>query len=185
MKNLDEMSTAELGMLFPIEIVKPNATWKKLFEAEKLRIESILNKENISRIEHIGNTAVPNLPAKPIIDILLEINEKESIKEEIISRMQSLAYHYIPRPENPPPHIMLVKGYTPEGFKGQTYHVHVRYKGIWDEIYFRDYLIKHKNIAEEYASLKYEMALKYKNDRDGYTEAKTAFITKINRMAKE
>ena len=49
--------------------------------------------------------------------------------------------------ENSAPHIMFAKGYTPEGFAGQAFHVHVRYKGDWDEIYFRDYLLRHYDVA--------------------------------------
>jgi len=37
--------------------------------------------------------------------------------------------------------MMFMKGYTSEGFQGQEYHVHVRYSGDWDELYFRDYLV--------------------------------------------
>ena len=185
-KNLDEMTPEELGRLFPIYISEPNPQWGKKFCAEKKLIKNIIGKEAILRIEHIGSTAVPGLPAKDTIDILLEIKKTEI--EDLIQRMENAGYHYIPKPENPQPHIMLVKGYTPEGYKGQCYHIHVRYpvifSGDWDEIYFRDYLKAHPETAAEYAVLKNKLAADYRNDRDGYTEMKSGFIKSINELAK-
>lgn len=79
--------------------------------------------------------------------------------------------------------MMFVKGYTIHGFEGQAFHVHVRYKGDWDEIYFRDHLRNNKQKAREYEKLK--LATKYKYDREAYTDAKTDFIEKINKLARE
>jgi GrpB-like predicted nucleotidyltransferase (UPF0157 family) len=47
-----------------------------------------------------------------------------------------------------------VKGYTKDGFKGQAYHIHVRYSGDWDELYFRDFLIQNPLVAKEYENIK-------------------------------
>jgi GrpB-like predicted nucleotidyltransferase (UPF0157 family) len=91
----------------------------------------------------------------------------------------------IPKPENPPPHMMFAKGYSEEGFAGQAFHIHARYKGDWDESRFRDYLISHPETAVEYAGLKLKLAELYPNDREKYTESKTEFIAKINALAKE
>jgi GrpB-like predicted nucleotidyltransferase (UPF0157 family) len=82
---------------------------------------------------------------------------------------------------------MFVKGYTPEGFKGQSYHIHMEPKGaesIWEKINFRDYLISNPEVAEEYAALKKVLAKKYEFDRDAYTDAKTDFIKKATSVAK-
>ena len=80
---------------------------------------------------------------------------------------------------------MFVKGYTPEGFKGQAYHIHVRYPGDWDEIYFRDYLRNNAEIRKQYGELKRILAVKYRNDRDGYTDAKTEFVKRISELARQ
>jgi GrpB-like predicted nucleotidyltransferase (UPF0157 family) len=98
--------------------------------------------------------------------------------------MKSAGYLFIERPDKPPPHMMFVKGYTPEGFKGQAFHVHVRYTGDWDEIRFRDYLIGNPSMAEAYTELKKQLAQQFPNDRDAYTEAKTEFIEKVNTLAR-
>lgn len=81
--------------------------------------------------------------------------------------------------------MMFLKGYTPEGFKGQAYHVHVRYRGDGDELYFRDYLLAHPETAKEYGELKLKLKKQYEHDRDGYTDAKTDFIQRIINLAKQ
>ena len=80
--------------------------------------------------------------------------------------------------------MMFVKGYTKAGFKGQAFHIHVRYKGDWDEIYFRDYLIAHPEVAREYEDLKIRLCSAFKNDREGYTEAKTDFVKMVTGSAR-
>jgi len=76
---------------------------------------------------------------------------------------------------------MFLKGYTSTGFAEKVYHIHVRYPGDWDELYFSDYLIAHPETAAEYAALKTKLHKNFKHNRDGYTEAKTAFIRAVNR----
>lgn len=174
-KELHEMTNEELWELFPIIIKKYNPVWKENYLKEKELLEKTLGTQNIYRINHYGSTAVPNLISKPTIDILLEIIDFVDT-QKIIKNMQLIDYIFTPQPNNSPPHMMYMKGYNKEGFKGQVYHVHVRYAGDWGELYFRDYLIENKDIAKEYGDLKLELMKKYKNDRDGYTNAKTDFI---------
>jgi len=137
-----------------------------------------LGREVILQIDHIGSTAIPGMPAKPTIDILIQVYDYIP-DHQLIDSLSSIGYQYIHKPENPPPHMMFVTGYTPDGIKGQTYHLHIRYDGPHEEIIFRDYLRSHPDAAREYTELKYRLAEKYRNDRDGYTEAKTEFIKKI------
>ena len=181
--NLDELSTAELGQLFPIILSAPRTEWKDLFTKEKKKIITLLGDKLALRVEHFGSTAVPHLIAKPTIDILVEIPEGEHIKNKIIEIMTSNGYSHVPGPK----HLMIVKGYTPGGFKGQCHHIHMVPKkddGFWDRLYFRDYLIANPSVASEYAELKKDLAAKYKHDRDEYTKAKTEFIKKVTRDAK-
>jgi GrpB-like predicted nucleotidyltransferase (UPF0157 family) len=181
---LDNMTEEELGKLFPIIIAEPDPDWIILFHKERSRISKTLGKKNIIRIEHIGSTAVPGLKAKPTIDILLEVPESIN-KSWLIDKMVKLDYHYIPKPENPVPHMMFVKGYTPGGYKGQACHIHVRYPGNWDELYFRDYLKAHPETAQEYGELKVKLSRIYKNNRERYTDEKTDFIRRITNLARK
>ena len=182
--SLNDMSIAELGQLFPIIITDYSDNWRDLYMTEaKLITDSFLPTE-IVKIDHIGSTAIPGLKAKPTIDMLMQVAEQIEI-QKLKDTFKSLGYLINEHPENPAPHLTFVKGYTNQGFKGQAYHVHIRYYGDWDEIRFRDYLIKNKRIAKEYETLKLELAEKYPNDREAYTDSKTSWIEKINNLTRK
>ena len=183
-KDLSEMSFAELGQLFPILLSEHNPDWAKLYAQEKEAIAAALGEGMVAAIHHIGSTAVPGLTAKPTIDILLEV-KNEADPKGIIAGLEGLGYSYSPQPNNPPPHMMFMKGYTPEGFRGQAYHVHVRYPGDWDELRFRDYLIAHPETAAEYARLKQELKARFEHDREGYTQGKGAFVKAVVKKSQE
>lgn len=176
------MTAEELGQLFPVVIEEYNSAWPELYRAEEKRIAEAFASPEIEQIDHIGSTAVPGLKAKPTIDILLQISECLEL-QKLESTFQSLGFQVNHRPENPPPHLTFVKGYSVRGFEGQAYHVHVRYRGDWDEIRFRDYLIQHNDVATAYEALKLQLAKKYKNDREAYTEGKSEFIGKVMKLA--
>jgi GrpB-like predicted nucleotidyltransferase (UPF0157 family) len=183
-KDLNGMTAEELGRLFPVAIVNYNQDWPKLYLKEKQKIINTVSPKNISRIEHIGSTSVPGLSAKPTIDILLEIPDITNC-DDLVQRLHKLDYHYIPKPENPPPHMMFAKGYSEKGLTGQTFHIHVRYPGDWDEIVFRDYLINNPDTALDYVNLKQRLSVEFKNDREKYTGSKTDFIKKVIQIARE
>ena len=138
--------------------------------------------KNIARINHYGSTAVPRLKAKPTIDILLEINSEADIYkvEDVLPPDYICQLRDIP---NDP--LMFYKGYTPFGFAEKVYHIHVRHLGDWDELYFRDYLIKYPAIANEYTALKCKLFNDFEHDRDGYTDGKSEFIKKYSEKARQ
>jgi GrpB-like predicted nucleotidyltransferase (UPF0157 family) len=182
--DLNKLTTQELGHLFPIIIADYDSDWEKFYLNEKHNILSAININDIKRIEHIGSTAVPGLCAKPTIDILIEISDNTNC-DLFINGLQKIQYHFIPRPDNPPPHIMLAKGYSKTGLIGQTFHIHIRYSGDWDEIIFRDYLIRNPDIARQYGDLKRRLSIEFKNDRERYTDSKTVFIKQITQQARD
>jgi GrpB-like predicted nucleotidyltransferase (UPF0157 family) len=183
-KPLSEMTNEELWKLFPIMLSEHMPVWKERYEAEKELIAIAIGSANIVRMNHYGSTSVPGLTAKPTIDILMEIAEAAGL-DMMKQGMLSIGYLYSPQPKDPPPGMMFMKGYTPRGFEGQVFHVHVRYGGDWDELYFRDYLIRHPEAAYEYGELKKQLLIKYEFDRDGYTEAKGDFIQRITKLARQ
>ena len=126
-------------------------------------------------ISHIGSTAIPDIQAKPIVDILVEISpdiEWQSLKDIL----EHNGYICMSESET---RISFNKGYTPAGYADRVFHVHVHRTGDNDEILFRDYLIAHSESAKEYETLKLSLLPEYRNNRDGYTEAKTEFVKKI------
>ena len=182
-EDLNKFTTRELGHLFPILIVNHNPDWKNIYKLEKQNIIRALGPDNILRIEHIGSTAIPGLCAKPTIDILLEIPRLTDL-EYIKEKLKNIDYQYIPKSENPAPHMMFARGYSTKGITGQTYHIHIRYSGEWDEIKIRDFLIKNPEFAAKYGALKRQLAVKFRNDREKYTEGKTDFINRVITMTK-
>jgi len=182
--DLHKMSAEELGLLFPIIISDHSEKWKVLFHTERDLILGSFSKKDIVRIDHVGSTAIPGLKAKPTIDILLQVSE-DTDPSKIIDVFKELGYRYTKQPDNPPPHMMFLKGYSIKGFRGQAYHVHVRYKGNWNEIHFRDILLKDKKIAREYEELKIRLASKHRNNREDYTNGKSEFIEKVNKLVQE
>ncbi|MEI4802852.1 GrpB family protein [Bacillus sp. FJAT-51639] len=182
-KSLSEMSLEELWELFPIILKEHNSIWKDWYLQEEKLLSNIIGNQYIKRINHIGSTSVKGLLAKPMIDILLEIAEDCDLKF-LVSVLEKNGYIFEKQPQKPAPHIMFMKGYTEKGFAEKVFHLHVRYIGNWNELYFRDFLQLHKDVAVEYGNLKMRLMDKYERDRDGYTEAKTEFVNKYTKIAK-
>ncbi len=65
-----------------VEVVNHNPKWREKFQIEAEKINPILG-ENIIAIHHIGSTAIPDIYAKPIIDILVEVKELIKVSEII------------------------------------------------------------------------------------------------------
>ncbi len=179
---LQGMTNEALWQLFPILLAEYDPAWADRYRQERTQLLQAVGG-GVKRISHIGSTAVPGLLSKPTIDILLELADSADI-EQTKRDLLSLGYLFSPQPDNPPPHMMFMKGYTPQGFEGQAFHLHLRYYGDWDEPYFRDYLIAHPDTAAAYAQLKRRLVPEYRNNRDGYTEAKTVFIKPITALAR-
>ncbi|MDD5021991.1 MAG: GrpB family protein [Endomicrobiaceae bacterium] len=183
MKKLSEMSITELWQLFPIQLRQYNSLWKDWYLQEEKQLINIIGNKNIERINHIGSTAVIGMISKPTIDILIEIVQNCNL-ENLINAMKKNNYIFEPQPENPPPYMMFMKGYTENGFEEKVYHLHIRYLGNWNELYFRDYLQIHKEVAEKYGKLKLKLKEQFEHNRDAYTNAKTEFICKYDKSAK-
>lgn len=76
------------------------------------------------------------------------------------------------------------KGYTEKGFASKVFHLHLRYWGDNDEVYFRDYMNRNPMAAKEYEKLKLSLWKSYEHDRDGYTNAKHEFVTGYTKRAR-
>ncbi|MBU3216429.1 GrpB family protein [Clostridium estertheticum] len=183
-KELSEMALKELWELFPIILKKHNIDYKEWYETEKQKLLRCIDKKDIRRINHIGSSAVEGLIAKPTVDILLEIDNESNI-EQLRDAILHNGWLLMSFENKPFMKMVFNKGYTKEGFAEKVYHLHVRYYDNWNELYFRDYLMEHDEVAKEYGELKLELIEKYEHDRDGYTNAKTNFILKYTEKAKE
>ena len=183
MKQLKDMSLEELWQLFPIILKPHNSSSAQWYQDEKISICNIFSADKISRINHIGSTSVKGLIAKPTVDILLEFPSSYNL-DEVYTQLHTHGWTLMAR-DNSDKTLDLNKGYTPQGFAEKVYHLHVKPIGDWGELYFRDYLQSHAAIAREYENLKLELSERFKNNRDGYTQAKTNFIKRYTEKARE
>ena len=183
-KPLDQVTDEERARLFPVILSDYNPAWPQWFTEEKENLLRLIGANNIARISHYGSTSIPGLLAKPTVDILLEINDDTDI-DKLITSLPYPEYICLNPPTAPsePPHLMFLKGYTPTGFANKVYHIHVRYPSDWDELHFRDYLIVYPETAAEYATLKAKLHKDFEYNRDGYTDAKSAFIRAVTEKA--
>ena len=178
--SLEEMSLEELWQLFPIFLREHQDEWKDWYAEERLRLLSFLPEHQIVRLSHIGSTSVKTIWAKPIVDILLEIPKAADMA---VMRDLLLQNGYLLMSESKG-RMSFNKGYTPSGFAERVFHLHLRYEGDHDELYFRDYLQEHPAVAKDYEQLKLSLWKQYEHNRDAYTDSKTDFIKKYTKEAK-
>lgn len=183
MKELSEMTLEELWELFPIILKEYNSEYPKWYEIEKEKLVENFKGGKIIRISHIGSTAIPGIISKPTIDILMEISPDSDIKQ-MTNVLKSMQWEIMNSSTEPFFKQTYNKGYTKYGFEEKVYHLHVRYADNWSELYFRDYLIEHPEVANEYVDLKKQLKGKYKHNRDLYTDGKEAFVGKYSELAK-
>jgi len=162
-----------------IEVVPYNSDWPTMFKQEAEQITAIFGNEVIS-VQHIGSTSIPGIAAKPIIDILVEVQDIQRI--DLFDA------------------VMIKQGYLPKGdfglagrrfiIKGdelyRTHHIHMFATGHYrleEHVIFRDYMIAHPKIAQKYGQLKLQLAKRYPYDSDGYMAGKEGLIQQINRKA--
>lgn len=179
-KTLSEMSLNQLWQLFPIILTAHDARWEDWYTDEEHLLRNYLPFAQTVRISHIGSTAISDIWAKPIIDILAEVTWDCDLQ-----MLKSVLCHagYICMSESVQ-RMSFNKGYTEVGFAQKVFHLHVRRCGDHDELYFRDYLNEYPDVAKEYEQLKLSLCKPYKHDRDGYTQAKTSFVEKYTKEAK-
>jgi GrpB-like predicted nucleotidyltransferase (UPF0157 family) len=177
-KPLSEMTLHELWKLFPIRLSEHKEYWKDWYQEEKKFLSSFLPK-NV-QIYHIGSTAVNGIWAKPIVDILLEAKPTEH--QTIYELLLENGYLCMAQSKE---RMDFNKGYTEHGFAERVFHLHLRDFGDHDELYFRDYLNDHPEVAKEYENLKLSRWKSFEYDRDGYTMMKTDFVRKYTKMAVE
>ena len=164
----------------PIVIVEYDPQWPILFQKEKEAILEALG-DLVLGIEHMGSTAVPGLPAKPLIDICIGLREIDDAMQ-CIEPLKKLGYEYVPEYEK----VLPDRRYFRKGPPGKrTHHLHMWKMNTYGwkrHVLFRNLLRADPDMAQEYLALKHELAEKYGNNRPAYSDAKSEFIEAV--MAK-
>ena len=163
-----------------IIVVPYNNEWPKMYQEEINRVFPVLRNEIVA-MHHIGSTSIPEMWAKPIIDILLEVRAISKI-DEYNEAMIDLGYE--PRGELGIPGRRYFSRKKPADVR--THHIHVYQSGdinIERHLAFRDYLIAHQKDAQKYVDLKRELARRYPMDTGSYCEGKEAFVGEMESKA--
>lgn len=159
----------------PVEVVDYDPDWPRRYEEERDRIAAAIG-DALLAIEHVGGTAVPGLPAKPVIDLMLGVEDIERAGPAVAALI-NLGYEYVPEFESQLPDRRYFRRGTPD-----THHVHmvpVSSDFFEEHLLFRDWLRAHPQAAEEYGKLKRGLAGRFPNDRDAYRAGKVPFIDTV------
>jgi GrpB-like predicted nucleotidyltransferase (UPF0157 family) len=165
-----------------IELAPYDPTWPAQFAAEAAFLRATLGADLISDITHFGSTAVPGLTAKPIIDILLVVADLASARARFPNALKPHGYVFW-RDDPNPARLYFVKGLPPFGAK-RTHHLHVvpQHSPMLAQVAFAHHLAANPETAHAYGALKRDLAAKFRDNREAYTDGKTEFIAAV--MAK-
>jgi GrpB-like predicted nucleotidyltransferase (UPF0157 family) len=166
-----------------ISIAPYDPEWPNFYESEAASLRRKLPRSVVRKIEHFGSTAVPGLAAKPVIDVLVQVNSLEETKEQVVPILEAEGYDYFWRTDVSPAYAWFIKR---DAGGQRTHHIHMveADSKLWERLYFRDYLREFPEEARRYAELKRSLAEQYPNDRVAYTEGKTEYVISITERAK-
>jgi GrpB-like predicted nucleotidyltransferase (UPF0157 family) len=162
-----------------VRVVPHDPAWGEAFEAEATALRSVLGDEALA-IHHIGSTSVPNLRAKPTIDVLVEAREIE-ILNDLEAEMAEKGYEAWGEYGIPGRRF-----FTRDRGPDRLCNVHVFEAGtpeVERHLAFRDYLARHPETARAYGDLKGDLAERFPADMEAYMDGKDAFIKRVEREA--
>lgn len=166
-----------------IYMVSHDPKWRQLFQQEAEQLTAVLGS-SVAAVHHIGSTAIPTIYAKPIVDILLVVQDLAALDEKQ-PRMEALGYEALGEFGIPGRRYFRRDNLSGE----RTHQVHVFENDspqIKRHLAFRDYLINRPETAQEYSDLKRELAAKHPEDIELYMDGKDEFVKKIDmRTAQE
>ena len=156
-----------------IVVADYDPAWPERFRREAAKIRAALGEAALA-IEHIGSTSVPGLSAKPIVDVLLVV-EDSSNETSYVPALEGAGYVLRVRERDFHEHRMLRTA-------ARDVHVHVFSPGspeIDRHLLLRDHLRQSEEDRELYARTKRELASRDWPSMQHYAEAKTEVIEGI------
>jgi len=163
-----------------VELVPHNPDWSHQADEEAQRIMAGLTFPIVG-IYHIGSTSVAGIKAKPILDLVMEV---ENLEDVIQAEPEFEAIGYINKGEYGIPGRQF---FTRDTNENRTHHLHVFQIGHPDierHIVFRDFLRANPDAAREYEKLKEKLAKRFPKQSSNYTAAKSDFILSMDEVAR-
>lgn len=162
-----------------VRVVGYDSRWPQMFAAEAEKIRKILG-ENCVAVHHIGSTSVPNLAAKPIIDILPVVRDLRLVDAKNAA-FEALGYECMGE------FGIAGRRYFRKGGDERTHQIHIFAQecvhDIARHLAVRDYLRAFPQEAAAYGDLKMRLAQQYSEDIEGYCDGKDAFVKALERRA--
>lgn len=158
-----------------VELREYNPEWQQVFADAAHEIKSIL-KENCIEIYHIGSTAIPNIYAKPIVDMLSVVRDM-GLVDSLNHEFEKLGYVCMGEYGNPG------RRFCWKSKTKRTHNIHLFEHGspeIKRHLLFRDFMIAHEDYAKAYSLLKQSLAKVFSQDIENYVDGKKSFVQRIN-----
>ncbi len=158
MESLEEKVTRVIKE--EVDLVEYDPDWLAAYEEESRHLKRCAPPGLIRRSDHVGSTSIPGLPAKPIIDVLVEVKDLKRARDELAPMLESQGYDFFERPtrdeDGDPTYLWFIKR---DAAGKRTHHIHMvddspEHAHHRAKLVFRDYLLEHPNIASEYGDLK-------------------------------
>jgi len=163
-----------------VEVVPHDPRWRDAFEAEARQVVAALG-ENVVAVHHIGSTAVPDIYAKPVVDLLVEVRDLTGVDGRRPA-MESLGYEVMG--EYGIPGRRYFRKDNREGIRTHNLHAFEAGSGeVERHLAFRDYMIAHPGEAQRYSELKRKLAEEHPRSMEGYMDGKDGFVKEMDRRA--
>ena len=162
-----------------VRIVLHDPRWQEKFECEAAAVRGALGSV-AQRVDHVGSTSVPGLPAKPIVDINVSVPDIMAV-DSYRGPLERIGYLFVPVPESPDFHFFGKPAARP-----RTFHIHVCETGSLHErrqLAVRDYLRTHPEEAAAYGAVKRAIAERHPGDRPRYIAEKDPYVEALERRA--
>ena len=174
---MTESESLEQAIHEEVALVPYDPRWPSLFEAERERLGQFFPTQFLD-IQHFGSTAIPGMPAKPIIDLLAGV-ESMAVADSLVESLLNLSYTTSAEFNA----TLIDRRWFMRWANGRrTHHLHiVVFDGTeWRRrLRFRDVLRSNAELAHRYALLKKELATQHSIDREAYTRAKSEFVLSV------
>lgn len=159
-------------------LVPYDMDWKIEFNTVK---EKILEHTNLQsyQVEHIGSTAIEGILAKPIIDILVGVENLSSLDEAFFKDLRKVGFY---RLQVDRPNEIVCAKFTDTSFETKTHFIHIVEinKEKWRQmLFFRDFLNGNEAVKKEYETLKNSFFSTGKEGINEYTHYKEQFVQSI------
>lgn len=161
-----------------VKLVPHSYKWHYLFQEEVINIRHALNNKHL-QMEHVGSTALPNIAAKPILDIFIPHDDLSTVND-YADALAALGYELVTDAQA---YKLFIKGSE----ESRTHHLTFTSPSgtYWTEtLQFRDHLLDNPDIAKAYESEKIHLASQYATSRRNYSSNKARFIQTVLRSLK-